>query len=37
MKTEPLAPHNTVFEVTDADLDAVWDFVPETAKAMGLR
>jgi len=37
MKTEPLAPHNTVFEVTDADLDAVWDFVPETAKTMGLR
>jgi len=37
MKTLPLPPHNTVFEVTDADLDAVFDFVPETAKAMGLR
>jgi aldehyde:ferredoxin oxidoreductase len=36
MKTEPLPPHNTVFEVTDADLDTVYDFVPETAKAMGL-
>lgn len=37
MKVEPLAPHDTVFEVTDADLDAVFDFVPETAKEMGLR
>jgi aldehyde:ferredoxin oxidoreductase len=37
MKTVPLPPHDTVFEVTDADLDAVFDFVPETAKAMGLR
>jgi aldehyde:ferredoxin oxidoreductase len=36
MKTVPLPPHNTVFEVTDADLDAVYDFVPETAEAMGL-
>jgi aldehyde:ferredoxin oxidoreductase len=36
MKTVPLPPHNTVFEVTDADLDAVFDFVPETAKEMGL-
>lgn len=37
MKTVPLPPHDTVFAVTDADLDAVFDFVPETAKAMGLR
>jgi aldehyde:ferredoxin oxidoreductase len=36
MKTEPLPPHNTVFEVTDADLDSVFDFVPATAKDMGL-
>ncbi|HEY5548268.1 MAG TPA: aldehyde ferredoxin oxidoreductase C-terminal domain-containing protein [Coriobacteriia bacterium] len=37
MKTVPLPPHNSVFEVTDAELDSVFDFVPETAKAMGLR
>lgn len=37
MKTEPLPPHNTVFEVTDADLDSVHDFVAQTAKDMGLR
>jgi len=37
MKTVPLPPHNTVFTVTDADLDSVFDFVPETAKKMGLR
>ncbi len=36
MKTVPLPPHNTVFEVTDAELDSVFDFVPETAKEMGL-
>jgi aldehyde:ferredoxin oxidoreductase len=36
MKDTPLPPHNTVFEVSDADLDSVYDFVPETAKAMGL-
>jgi len=36
MKTVPLPPHNTVFEVSDADLDSVFDFVPETAKSMGL-
>jgi aldehyde:ferredoxin oxidoreductase len=36
MKAEPLPPHNTVFEVTDAELDSVYDFVPETAEAMGL-
>jgi hypothetical protein len=37
MKTVPLPPHDTVFVVTDADLDSVFDFVPETAIAMGLR
>ncbi len=35
-KTEKLPPHNVVFTVTDADLDSVFDFVPETAKEMGL-
>jgi len=35
-KTEALPPHNAVFTVTDEDLDSVFDFVPETAKAMGL-
>jgi aldehyde:ferredoxin oxidoreductase len=37
MKTVPLPPHNTVFEVSDEALDSVFDFVPETAKEMGLR
>ena len=27
MRTEPLAPHNTVFAVTDEELDTVFDFV----------
>jgi aldehyde:ferredoxin oxidoreductase len=31
MKTVPLPPHNTVFEVSDEDLDSVFDFVEETA------
>jgi aldehyde:ferredoxin oxidoreductase len=34
---EKLPPHNVVFEVTDEDLDSVYDFVPETAKEMGLQ
>jgi len=37
MKTVPLPPHNTVFTVTDAELDSVHDFVADTAKEMGLR
>jgi aldehyde:ferredoxin oxidoreductase len=37
MKTIPLPPHNTVFTVTDAELDSVHDFVADTAKEMGLR
>jgi len=37
MKTAELPPHNVVFTVTDADLDSVYDFVPETAKEMGLQ
>jgi len=36
-KEDKLPPHNVVFEVTDADLDSVFDFVPETAKEMGLQ
>lgn len=35
-KNEELPPHNITFQVTDADLDSVWDFVPEVAKQMGL-
>lgn len=36
MYTEPLPPHNVVFTVSDAELDAVYDFVPEIAKQMGI-
>jgi aldehyde:ferredoxin oxidoreductase len=36
MYTEKLPPHDVVFTVTDADLDSVFDFVPETAAAMGI-
>jgi aldehyde:ferredoxin oxidoreductase len=36
MKTAPLPPHNTVFTVTDEELDSVHDFVADTAKEMGL-
>jgi aldehyde:ferredoxin oxidoreductase len=36
-KTEQLPPHNVVFTISDADLDTVFDFVPETAAAMGLQ
>lgn len=32
----PLPPHDIVFEVTDKDLDSVFDWVPETAREMGL-
>ncbi|MDP2233168.1 MAG: aldehyde ferredoxin oxidoreductase C-terminal domain-containing protein, partial [Actinomycetota bacterium] len=32
----PLPPHDKVFEVTNAELDTVFDFVPETAKGMGI-
>jgi aldehyde:ferredoxin oxidoreductase len=32
----PLPPHNVVFTVTDAELDSVFDFVPETAKELGI-
>jgi aldehyde:ferredoxin oxidoreductase len=35
-KTVELPPHNAVFTVTDADLDSVFDYVPETAAQMGL-
>ncbi len=33
---EPLPPHDIVFQVSDAELDTVYDFVPETAAGMGL-
>jgi aldehyde:ferredoxin oxidoreductase len=36
MYTEKLPPHNVVFTVPDAELDTVFDFVPETAAAMGI-
>jgi aldehyde:ferredoxin oxidoreductase len=36
-KTTPLPPHNVVFTVPDEELDTVFDFVPETAKEMGLQ
>ena len=35
-KTDELPPHNKTFGVTDAELDSVFDFVPEVAKEMGL-
>jgi aldehyde:ferredoxin oxidoreductase len=35
-KTDALPPHNVVFQVTDAELDAVYDFVPEVARGMGI-
>jgi len=34
---EKLAPHDVVFTVSDEDLDSVFDFVPGTAKEMGLQ
>ena len=36
MYTEKLPPHDVVFTVTDADLDSVFDFVPEVAAILGL-
>jgi aldehyde:ferredoxin oxidoreductase len=36
-KSEKLPPHNVVFTVTDEELDSVFNFVPETAAAMGLQ
>jgi aldehyde:ferredoxin oxidoreductase len=36
-KTDPLPPHNVVFTVPDEELDTVFNFVPETAKQMGLN
>ncbi len=35
-KTDPLPPHDIVFQVTDADLDTVYDFVPAVAAEMGV-
>jgi len=34
--TEKLPPHDVVFTVPDEELDAVFDFVPETAEKMGI-
>jgi aldehyde:ferredoxin oxidoreductase len=36
MYTEKLQPHDAVFTVPDAELDSVYDFVPETAELMGI-
>ncbi len=36
MYTEKLPPHNVVFAVPDSELDAVFDFVAETAAGMGI-
>ena len=33
---DKLPPHDVVFTVSDADLDSVYSFVPETAAAMGI-
>ncbi len=33
---EPLSPHGAVFSVSDADLDSVHAFVPETAQRLGI-
>ncbi|MBF4510749.1 MAG: aldehyde ferredoxin oxidoreductase [Aeromicrobium sp.] len=33
---DKLPPHDVVFTVTDAELDSVYSFVPETAAAMGI-
>ena len=35
-KTDELPPHNTTFMVTDAELDTLYNFVPETAAKMGI-
>jgi aldehyde:ferredoxin oxidoreductase len=37
MLTEKLPPHDSVFTVSDAELDSVFDFVPETAAKMGIK
>ncbi|HSK47465.1 MAG TPA: aldehyde ferredoxin oxidoreductase C-terminal domain-containing protein [Coriobacteriia bacterium] len=36
-QTDELPPHNVVFTVSDEELDTVFDFVPETARQMGLQ
>jgi aldehyde:ferredoxin oxidoreductase len=35
-KTDELPPHDITFQVTEADIDTVYDFVDETAKEMGI-
>ena len=34
--TDELPPHNIVFQVSNAEIDTLYDFVPETAKQMGI-
>jgi aldehyde:ferredoxin oxidoreductase len=34
---DKLPPHDAVFTVSDEDLDSVYDFVPDTAREMGLQ
>lgn len=34
--TDKLPPHNIVFQVSNAEIDTLYDFVPETAKQMGI-
>ncbi|MBS3974643.1 MAG: aldehyde ferredoxin oxidoreductase [Actinobacteria bacterium] len=34
--TDKLPPHNIVFQVSNAEIDTLFDFVPETAKQMGI-
>lgn len=35
-KTDELPPHNTVFAVTDEELDTIYNFVADTAAEMGI-
>ncbi len=35
-RTDKLPPHNIVFQVSDAEMDTLYDFVPETARTMGI-
>jgi len=35
--TEKLPPHDSVFTVSDADLDSVFAFVPEVAASLGIK
>ena len=37
MRETPLPPLGSVFSVANADLDTLFDFVDETAEAMGIE